>query len=203
VGVTDEARTFGMRVAQVLQTFDIKIAASQSGEQPMGAVDLLGTAHPDKHEPAAEYEQRVTRCFELAGYAVLGGTAPGSSRLVHGSWKGPHAKNRIPHAWVELPEPGGSTGLIWEPIRAMIYDADEFRAWANAWDERTYTVGQARILALSHRHYGPWHVSRYEPEVVYRCLEEGCKFNTIDLVNMGHHASVSGHLRWSKDGDES
>lgn len=192
--VAEEARALGYRVALVLRTFDIKIVASESGEQPLAAVDLLGTANPDKHEPAMEYEQRLARCFELAGYAVLGGTAPGSSRLVHGSWKGPNARNRIPHAWVELPG-----NLIWEPIRAMIYDADEFRTWTNAWDEHSYTVGQARILAMSHRHYGPWHRSRYEPDEIYRCHEEKCAFVTVSLSDMETHEVTLGHLDWEKE----
>lgn len=122
---------------------------------PLGVLAMLGTEHAND-EPSAEYEDRLKRCFELACYALVFGDAPAGSRLVHGSWHGPNAEQRIRHAWLELPD-----GLIWEPIHAAIYRADQIREYARMWDERTYDKHTASRMTLDWGHYGPWHESRY------------------------------------------
>lgn len=122
---------------------------------PTGVIAYLGTERAND-EPSVGFGQRIQRCFELAGYAIVFGDAPEGSRLVHGSWHGPKAERRIRHAWLELPD-----GLIWEPIRAVIHQADEFRSWARMWDEVSYTKSQAQNACQAFGHYGPWTESRY------------------------------------------
>jgi hypothetical protein len=186
------AHSLGVRVAQALKTLNVKIVVGD--DVPLSAVDLLGTSKgSDPVKPARTFEERLGRCFELAGYAVLGGDAPEGSRLVHGSWDGPGAKNgRIPHAWVELP---GS--LIWEPITARIYDAIEFRLWVKAWDERTYVKKQAAQLALSSNNFGPWHESRYDPQIPKDYTCDSCPFETGERREIKNHAAILGHMGWS------
>lgn len=124
--------------------------------EPENTIDFLGTENANA-EPSLTFDQRRRRCYELAGYAVLFGSAPPSSLLVHGSWHGPGAAERIGHAWVLLPP----RGLVWEPIRARLYDRDDFYSWTSAWDERTYAVSVARSMVATRGHFGRWHESRY------------------------------------------
>lgn len=122
---------------------------------PLGIQTYLGT-EADGDEVFLTFEQRIKNCYHLAGYAVVFGEAGRSSRLVHGSWQGPTAEQRIGHAWVELPN-----GLIWEPIFAAIFDGEELRRYARMWDERTYDYHVAKKMIQSSGHWGRWHESRY------------------------------------------
>lgn len=130
------------------------------GLRPDGVQDYLGTERANL-EPSDTYDLRRGRCYELAGYAVAFGTTPPNVRLVHGSWHGPGAAQRIGHAWVELPDPEHRGLMIWEPIRGVIYPAGPWRAWTQAWDERTYTLPTVRRLLAKSGNYGRWHESRY------------------------------------------
>lgn len=130
-------------------------AADGYGFEPANTIDFLGTENASA-EPSLTFAQRRNRCYELAGYAVAYGAAPEGSLLVHGSWTGPVPKERIGHAWLLLPG-----GLVWEPIRARIYDRTEFYEWTKAWDERTYALPVVRRLLNHYGHFGRWHESRY------------------------------------------
>lgn len=123
--------------------------------EPANVIDYLGTENAND-EPSLLFGQRRGRCYELAGYAIAFGNVPAGTLLVHGSWTGPVPKERIGHAWLLLPD-----GLVWEPIRARIYDRDEFYAWTKAWDEATYNQQVARRHLSASGHYGRWHKSRY------------------------------------------
>lgn len=126
-----------------------------AGGGPLGARAFMGTEWANG-ERAHTFDERVRRCYEIAGYAIAFGSAGDSARLVHGSWHGPNADQRIGHAWVELPN-----GLLWEPIHAAIFDAEAMKAYARMWDERTYDKSTARKMIQSHQDYGRWHESRY------------------------------------------
>ncbi len=120
---------------------------------------LLGTEDASG-EPSITYEQRKSRCYELAGFAIaftelaeLGNRA----RLVHGSMHGPREDQvRIGHAWVEI-----GRDLIWEPVMCLIRDRAEWVEHARPRDERTYSLTDARRLIATTQHFGRWHESRY------------------------------------------
>ena len=110
-------------------------------------------------EPSRTYEERRTRCYELAGYAVAFGDLKDDHRVrvVHGSMHGPEADQvRIGHAWVELPG-----DLVWEPILALIRDRAAWVAHARPRDERTYAPTDLLRNIGSTGHFGRWHESRY------------------------------------------
>lgn len=98
---------------------------------------------------------RLTRCYELAGKTFLNYEPKSDSTnpmwLIHGTWHGPKAPERIPHAWVVLTD-----GRIWEPITACIYHAETFMAYTRAEVVTGYTSRQARIKMVDTNHYGPW-----------------------------------------------
>ena len=105
-------------------------------------------------EPSTRYDDRKGRCYELAGYAVVFGTAPEGSVLVHGTMHGPYEDNeRIGHAWVVLPN-----GQVWEPTLAEVHAS--IGAWvgyAAAIAERRYTEREARKMIMRHGTWGCWH----------------------------------------------
>lgn len=121
-------------------------------------VSLLGTAEPKDEPPARTFQERLKRCYELAGYALLFGDVPEGTLLVHGTIHGPKEdQQRIGHAWLRLPD-----GTIWEPITGDIHASwITWRDFANAKVERTYTEGEARRLVLMDGTWGRWHDSRY------------------------------------------
>lgn len=125
----------------------------------LGVVDYFGTENAND-ETAVTFEDRAQRCYELAGYAVALGDAPRGSFVVHGSWHGPEAEQRIGHAWVEFRGASGEL-LVWEPVTAAVYDGREFLKATRAWEERRYDAHTARVMIYSHHHYGRWHESRY------------------------------------------
>ena len=144
----------------VLLGGDVQVLRFSGEDSPVGVLAMLGTENAND-EPSATYEERRGRCYELAGYAIAFGEArfvPGA-RLVHGSWHGPGAKQRIGHAWLEIPTPAGP--LFWEPITATLFDHEVFAKWSRAWDERTYDMVTARRLCLANKNFGRWHDSRY------------------------------------------
>lgn len=120
-------------------------------QPPVVRETLLGTEYASD-EPSSTYEERRQRCFELATYAVAFGAAAGST-LVHGSWHGPGAPERIPHAWVLL----GKGRFVWEPIRGRVYRRAEFDHWTDADYETEYALGEVRRHIAESGHYGPWH----------------------------------------------
>jgi hypothetical protein len=127
-----------------------------AGGGPIGVPDYLGTERAND-EDMTTFDLRLKNCYMLAGWAVVFGTAGASARLVHGSWHGPKAPQRIGHAWVEL-ERGR---LIWEPIHAAVFDAEALRRFARMWDERTYDYHTARRMVRENDNFGRWHESRY------------------------------------------
>jgi hypothetical protein len=134
----------------------IDVMVHRDPEHPTGVQDLLGTERSNG-EPSKTFDERIKRCYELAAWAVLVGDAPTGSAVVHGSWHGPQAEQRIRHAWVVLP---GAT-LIWEPIRALVYEVTDFKGYTRCWDERFYSAATLATFVKTHQNFGPWHESRY------------------------------------------
>lgn len=109
-------------------------------------------------ESALTVDERLRRCFELAGYALTIGDAPSDAILIHGTWQHiVHAERRIAHAWLELPD-----GQIWEPIQGNIWHRRAWIALLQPQEERRYTRAEARRLVALHHHWGRWHESEYE-----------------------------------------
>lgn len=126
---------------------------------PPGIRDYCGTDLVGG-EPANVFEDRLTRCNELTNYALLFGSAPDGTRLVHGSIHGRYEGNeRIQHSWLIVRTDMGQ--LVWEPITHLWYDKEAWYEYARAWEEREYAKRQAEILTAQSGHYGPWHESRY------------------------------------------
>lgn len=138
----------------VARTLQVKYCMGESPE-PDSIHDYLGTEDANG-EPSNSIDLRLKRCYELAGCCVLSGKAPQGSSVVHGSWHGPGAPQRIGHAWVRLP-----LGLIWEPIRGNVFLEREFYEWTRAWDEREYAFNALATMVMSHNDFGRWHESRY------------------------------------------
>lgn len=124
---------------------------------PAGRKDLMGTGEAND-EPSLLHEDRRHRCYELAGYALLFGSAPADAKLVHGTVGRTESADadRIGHAWLLLAD-----GRVWEPTSARIYPS-EWLAWAGARTERIYTRREAQLAVIRHEHYGRWHESRYQ-----------------------------------------
>lgn len=99
-------------------------------------------------EPAGTTAERAGRCYELTAYALLFGSAPLGTVLVHGTVQGNGP--RIGHAWLELPD-----GSVWEPMYHLIYL--NWTEYASAVEERRYTSTEARRLIMSSGHWGCWH----------------------------------------------
>lgn len=103
-------------------------------------------------EPAETLEQRLTRCYQLAGYALSLGTAPDDAQLVHGTM---HAQlpgtERIEHAWLELPNE-----TVWEPVSRRLWLSDTWEVFARPIVQRRYTQHQVRLAVLQWHHWGPW-----------------------------------------------
>ena len=117
-------------------------------------MDYMGTSFASD-EPSFHFNLRLSRCYELAGYAVVMGDL-GDGTLVHGSFHGPGADRRIGHAWVLT---GENNEQVWEPITGNFYDRDEWYAWTRAEDERTYTKIEAAHKMVEFKHWGRWHDS--------------------------------------------
>lgn len=120
------------------------------------AVAAFGTVNHVPDEPSYTFDQRIGRCYELAGHAVLSRSVPEGTMLVHGSWHGPYATRRIGHAWLVLPD-----GNIWEPITMEVFTPDDFFAWTNAIAEVEYDWTEAAYNAVEFESYGRWHESEF------------------------------------------
>jgi hypothetical protein len=119
-------------------------------------MEYLGTDSID--ESALTIDERLTRCYELAAYALTIGTAPDDAILVHGTWQHVvHTDKRIGHAWLELPD-----GQIWEPIRGVIWYRAAWNMILQPIEERRYTKSEAHNAVMFYRHWGRWHESEYK-----------------------------------------
>lgn len=106
-------------------------------------------------ERALTPNERGGRCYELSAYAVVFGTAPEGSVLVHGSIHGPEAgMQRIGHAWIELPD-----GTVWEPLYHEIHR--DWATYADAREERRYTRRAAMRKIARTGTWGAWHKPTY------------------------------------------
>ena len=109
-------------------------------------------------EPARTINERLHRCYELAGYALTLGDAPEDAILVHGTWQ--HvvfSDKRRGHAWLVLPD-----DRVWEPIQGKIWNKREWELIVQPVEEVRYTKDEARNVIMFHRHWGRWHDSEYE-----------------------------------------
>lgn len=113
----------------------------------------------DASDPARTYDERRTRCYELAAAALVFGSAPRESLLVHGSIDGhlPGGLGRIGHAWLELP-----SGMVWEPITGDLYrNRGAWQHFADAQAERAFSRVHAMGLMNQHGTFGPWFPTKY------------------------------------------
>ena len=118
-------------------------------------MEYFGTDNLD--ESALTIDERLTRCYELAAYALTLGTAPSDATLIHGTWQHViYAPRRIAHAWLELAD-----GRVWEPISGVIYERSEWNLIMQPTDERRYTKTEARNAIMFHRNWGSWHASEF------------------------------------------
>jgi hypothetical protein len=119
---------------------------------------LLGTESAND-EPSRTFQERRSRCFELAAYALGFGDAPHNAMLVHGSVFNPkHSKlGRISHAWLSLPG-----GLVWEPVTTLLYTTQAWGSWANPESEFVYTRRETQRMIMVHMHYGPWERMKHQ-----------------------------------------
>jgi hypothetical protein len=124
--------------------------------EPPARVEFYGSEVANG-EPSVLFDQRRSRCYELATWTAIHGSVPRGTVLVHGNWHGPGAPARIGHAWLRLPD-----GSVWEPIRHRLYvDPLAWEHWTGAREEVRYSQHQATRLVLAHDTYGPWHEPRY------------------------------------------
>jgi hypothetical protein len=119
----------------------------------------FGTDVYDRDDPARNFEERRSRCYELVTAALLWGTTPTGCIAVHGSIDGhrPGGKGRIGHAWLLLP-----SGHVWEPITGDLYRSNgAWLAFADARPEHFYDEAQARRYVLTTESMGPWTPTLY------------------------------------------
>lgn len=133
------------------------------GNEPDSVHDYLGSENANG-EPSTCMDERLKRCYELAGWTLMmNPRLPNGSTMIHGSWHGPNAPERIGHAWLKIP--GGDNNLkqnmVWEPIRGLFFLEPEFYEWTRAWDEREYTRRVTARMIFDHDDFGRWHESRY------------------------------------------
>lgn len=134
----------------------VNVEVSQNG-WPAGVRDMFGSEAADG--PTVTFDQRIKRCYELAAYALVFGSAPSIGSLIHGSIHGPDAAERIGHAWLVIPNP--IADLVWEPITAKVHLKDEWYEFSRARDERQYLKHVAQRIIHLRQDYGRWHESRY------------------------------------------
>lgn len=111
--------------------------------------------------PARTLEERLGRCYELAGYAIaLSFRVPDETIMIHGTIHGVRAPRRIGHAWLLLPD-----RRIWESATGAFYPIDVWKIMARPEIDQTYTGQQTRQHIVAYGDWGPWadHVttSRY------------------------------------------
>lgn len=122
-----------------------------------GLATYFDTEMHDPAEPATTFEERRGRCYELAGAAMVVGTAPPGSVLVHGTIDGHTGFGRLGHAWLWLPG-----GWVWEPVTGDLYDSREaWLAFADARVVRAYDLAEVRRMVDERETYGPWHEHDY------------------------------------------
>ena len=104
-------------------------------------------------EIAAALAPRVV-CGECFSYAYQFVTQKGGV-LKHGTVTHPWDKNEFPHAWVEK----ASKVHDWQTAEVRKTDpfpvADFYKHWKPD-DVKSYTAAEARVQALTAKHYGPW-----------------------------------------------
>ena len=111
-------------------------------------------------EPATCYEERRTRCYELACLALVVG-APSDAILHHGSIESvdePSPLGRIGHAWLVL-ERGFLDipyKIAWEPITGLLFPLQDWIRFATPRTEYAYNRSDALLEMAEHDNYGPW-----------------------------------------------
>lgn len=88
---------------------------------------------------------------ELAGYALLYGSAPIDAILVQGSLHHVRSSRRIPHAWLEL-----ANRTIWEPVMGETWVPTVWQYVMRPVEDQRYTLGDVRDMLTTHRTWGPW-----------------------------------------------
>lgn len=96
-------------------------------------------------------QARLALCYMMAGHALVLGTAPQGSKLVHGTIHHVLAGRSIEHAWLELPD-----GSVWEPTQGKTWSPLEWGAIFRPRDTTSYTRVEASAKMLETGNYGPW-----------------------------------------------
>ena len=125
----------------------------------MGVVGRL-----DYAREGSSFDERLTRCYELAvkavfpyvGSASLPKSLPVPVAVVHGSWHGPDAPRRIDHAWILLHHEESGESFVWEPITSWICREEMFNDYTDAQIHYIYGPKQALRAMMSEQTYGPW-----------------------------------------------
>lgn len=91
-------------------------------------------------------------CYKKAYSYILSlkGKASENVKLVHGHYN--HFPESFGHAWVELPG-----GIVFDGVLKRFYSRADYYKMKNLYKDAEYSKKEAHILALSQRHYGPWH----------------------------------------------
>jgi hypothetical protein len=108
-------------------------------------------------DPGRDYRGQ---CYKKAWEYLEGRyTVEPALRLVHGTL---HIKGRpVAHAWVELP------GVwVFDPVDQDFFDRNAYYRVLHGEAERVYTYTEARQLAMTTEHYGPWHETTHGSHVV-------------------------------------
>lgn len=124
-------------------------------------VEMGAETYFDYSGQGTTFRERLTHCYQYGALAfmVMDESAPVTKKfglpepqlLVHGSWHGPEAPNRINHCWVVL-----SDGRIWEPITAMIYDSDKFYEYTRGMINALHTRNDVHWHTTVTGHWGSW-----------------------------------------------
>lgn len=102
--------------------------------------------------PAHTVDERLGRCYSLAGFALIVGNAPHDAILVHGTIHGIFdGMERIGHAWLQL-----VNGDIWEPATCNIFTSTTWTIISRPCVVHQYTRYHAFCMIQSSKHWGPW-----------------------------------------------
>jgi hypothetical protein len=99
----------------------------------------------------ASYSQRLGRCYELAGNAVLDEK---DWKLVHGSIQG-FGNPRLGHAWALTDD-----GRVYEAVFDEFWPAKAFANFFSPIEDAVYDFDAMATNMLTTSHWGPWSEER-------------------------------------------
>lgn len=109
----------------------------------------------DGVDPARRYWKQ---CFVICGKYVF---VHPSATLIHGRIKlTPDGPAFIDHAWVRLADTSYGRSVVFDGVYQQFMYEDEYMAKMGAEMDAEYSAGDARLIALRERTWGPWHKAR-------------------------------------------